>query len=335
MSEPLVELVGLKKYFPQTRGLLPSRSRAVVKAVDGITFCISRSATFGLVGESGCGKTTLANLILYLEKPTEGIVRVQGRDLSTLSARELRQMRRAMQAVSQDPFASLNSWMRVGALIAEPLVVHRTASRSNFLERVASLLEAVGLTPSHASRFPHELSGGERQRVAIARALALEPEFIVLDEPVARLDVSIRSQIMNLLVELQQRLGLTYLIIGHDLPFVTFMSMTVGVMYLGKMIEICPAEGFENAALHPYSRALLQAIPVPDPRIRFSGHTIKGSPGNPLSLPTGCRFHPRCSLADTLCINVEPELRAVAPAHKIACHHVGLPTGSRPAEPNC
>jgi oligopeptide transport system ATP-binding protein len=264
----LLEVTGLKKYYPVRGGFIGDRSGEVVKAVDGVSFSISRGETFGLVGESGCGKSTTGRCILRLIEPTEGQVRFEGSDLRRLGGEELRRLRKRMQIIFQDPYSSLNPRMRVGEIIEEPLIIHRQGSRGARRDRVAELLRLVGLTPEHARRYPHEFSGGQRQRIGIARALALNPSFIVCDEPVSALDVSVQAQIVNLLQDLQQQLGLTYLFISHGLAVVQHISSRVGIMYRGRLVELASSSEIFNNPLHPYTRTLLSAILVPDPDLR-------------------------------------------------------------------
>ena len=296
-----------------------------VKAVDGVSFEVAPGETFGLVGESGCGKTTTGRCILQLESPTAGQVIFEGRNLAEASPAEMRAIRRRLQVIFQDPFSSLNPRMTVGQIIAEPMRVHRlVASKAEAESRVAELLGEVGLPASMARRYPHEMSGGQRQRVGIARALALKPAFIVCDEPVSALDVSIQAQIVNLLEELQAKYGLAYLFIAHDLAVVRHLSHRVGVMYLGRLVETAPADDLYDRPLHPYTRALLDAAPVPDPRIEATrAHTVlAGEVPSPLDPPSGCVFHPRCPIAVAECRVVVPELREVRPRHQVACIRV-------------
>jgi oligopeptide transport system ATP-binding protein len=314
----------LKRYFPVKRGIIFQHSVNAIKAVDGVSFEINKAETFGLVGESGCGKSTTARAILQLQKPTSGHVYYEGVDLTTLKSEAMRRMRSKMQMIFQDPYASLNPRMSVAAIIAEPMEVHNIARGKDKDERVAYLLEKVGLNPGMANRFPHEFSGGQRQRIGIARALAPEPRLIVCDEPISALDVSVQAQVVNLLRALQKELGLTYLFIAHDLSMVRHISDRVGVMYLGKIVELADRVDLYNHALHPYTQALLSAVPVPDPlveekrkRIILSGEMP--SPSNP---PKGCPFHPRCPVKMDICSTEVPVWRQVISGHWAACHKV-------------
>jgi len=317
VSEPLLRVESLVKHFPVTGG--------VVKAVDDVSFEVRRGETVGLVGESGCGKTTTGRCILQLERPTSGRVIFEGEDLAALDEHALRSVRRRVQVIFQDPYSSLNPRMTVGQILAEPLKVHRiVADKAARDARVHELLTQVGLLPQHARRYPHQLSGGQRQRVGIARALAMEPSLIVCDEPVSALDVSIQAQIINLLEDLQDRLGLTYLFIAHDLSVVRHISDRVVVMYLGKVVEIADRKSLYEAPLHPYTRALLSAVPIPDPKLEAqrSRTVLRGEVPSPLKPPSGCVFHPRCPIAVERCAARVPALRPVRPAHFGACHLV-------------
>jgi oligopeptide/dipeptide ABC transporter ATP-binding protein len=312
-NQPLVEIKDLKKYFP-----VPHKQ--VVRAVDGVSFTINRGETLGLVGESGCGKTTVGRCILRLIEPTSGEIRFDGRDLLKLGRGEMRAIRRRMQIIFQDPYSSLNPRMKVGSIIAEPLEIHRVGDRRERKDRVAELLRVVGLDPDYANRYPHQFSGGQRQRIGIARALALNPDFIVADEPVSALDVSVQAQVVNLMQDLQERFGLTYLFISHGLAVVKHISTRVGVMYLGKLVELAPAEEIYANPLHPYTQALLRAIPIPDPDAkRRTAQKLGGDVPNPIAPPGGCRFHTRCRQAMEICGNEEPELVEVSPSHFVAC----------------
>jgi len=297
-----------------------TRRRRVIRAVDGVSFALARGETLGLVGESGCGKSTTGRLILRLIEPSAGHVRFEGRDLVALSARELWAARQRMQIVFQDPFGSLNPRMRVGRILAEPLAIYGRADAAGLHRRTAELLEVVGLDPAFAQRYPHELSGGQRQRIGIAAALALQPSFIVADEPVSALDVSIQAQVLNLLMDLRHRFGLTYLFISHDLHVVLHMSDRVAVMYLGEIVEIGSREAVHREPKHPYTQALLSAIPVADPSLRRERIVPRGEVASPLDVPTGCRFHPRCPFAFDRCRVERPLPRAVGAGHEAACH---------------
>jgi len=323
MRESLLEVRDLSKHFHVGGGI--GRPSGTVRAVDGVSFTIRRGETLGLVGESGCGKTTTGRCIMLLERPSGGSILFDGVDLAALDAAQLRDMRRRVQVIFQDPYASLNPRMTVGQIIAEPLAVHGLVKdKSKRGGRVRELLEQVGLLPQHAERYPHQLSGGQRQRVGIARALAMEPALIVCDEPVSALDVSIQAQIINLLEDLQQRLGLTYLFIAHDLSVVRHISDRVVVMYLGKVVEIADREALYAEPLHPYSRALLSAVPIPDPKLeaRREHIVLRGEVPSPLNPPSGCVFHPRCPMAEPRCSAQIPLSREIKPGHWAACHLV-------------
>ncbi len=320
----LVRVEGLKKYFPITRGILTQRQVGAVQAVDGLTFDIYRGETLGLVGESGCGKTTAGRTILLLYRPTAGRVIFDGTDLTALKGEALRRMRRRMQMVFQDPFASLNPRMTIARIIGEPLRVHKLVSnRQEEIGRVQELLRLVQLNPRFINRYPHEFSGGQRQRIGIARALASNPEFIVCDEPISALDVSIQAQIVNLLEDLQDQLGLTYLFIAHDLSMVRHICDRVAVMYLGRMVELAPKDELYDHPLHPYTQALLSAVPVPDPAVERRRRRIilEGDVPSPVNPPPGCRFRTRCPLAPR-CPDEEPVWREVGGGHWVACHRV-------------
>ncbi|HXU37317.1 MAG TPA: dipeptide ABC transporter ATP-binding protein [Blastocatellia bacterium] len=314
----LIEVRNLTKHFPAGRSLLGA-GRDVVRAVDDVSFTIRRGETFGLVGESGCGKSTTGRSILRLIEPTSGEVRFAGKDLLSVAPNELRRLRREMQIIFQDPYSSLNPRMKVGEIIEEPLVIHRVGNRTERADRVADLLRRVGLEPEHSGRYPHEFSGGQRQRIGIARALALNPRFIVCDEPVSALDVSVQAQIVNLLQDLQEQLGLTYLFISHGLSVVEHISTRVGIMYLGKLVEVASSEEIFRNPLHPYTQALLSAIPIPDPELRHERLPLKGDIATSSEAPTGCRFRTRCPIAETRCADKEPELIEVTAAHFVAC----------------
>jgi oligopeptide transport system ATP-binding protein len=291
-----------------------------VKAVDGVTFAIQRGTTFGLVGESGCGKTTIAKCILLIERMTSGSILFDGKAISRLATAELKWYRRSVQPVFQDPFSSLNPRMRVGSIISEPLSVHEAFTRNGLASRVSELLETVGLTRDAAKLYPHEFSGGQRQRIAIARALALNPALVILDEPVSALDVSIRAQITNLLQDIQQQWGLSYLVIAHDLAIVQHMSTTIGVMYLGKMVEVADRRALALNRLHPYTQALFSAALPADPDYAHDEIVLTGEVPSPLNPPTGCRFHTRCPQAMPQCSEVEPHWKEMSPGHYVACH---------------
>ena len=321
-EDVLLEVKGVKMHFPVTTGFVFQRTSAVVKAVDGVSFHITRGETLGLVGESGSGKTTLGRCILQLFKSTAGDVVFEGQRLNGLSNKQLRPVRRRMQAIFQDPFGSLNPRMTCGDIIGEPLVVHKlTSTKTEFQERVAELLTVVGLNPYMADRYPHEFSGGQRQRIAIARALAVSPTFIVCDEPVSALDVSIQAQVINLLEELQDQFGLTYLFIAHDLSVVRHISDRVAVMYLGHVVEIADRNELYDNPLHPYTQALLSAVPIPDPTIEASRDRLilTGEVPSPSNPPHGCVFHTRCPIAIEDCELQMPELREVKEGHWVAC----------------
>ena len=330
MAEALLEVRELTKHFPIKRGLL-SRTVGHVRAVDGVSFAVRSGEVLGLVGESGCGKTTTGRCILRLLEPSSGSVRFDGREVTTLKRRELRALRREMQIVFQDPYSSLNPRLTVGSMLGEALAIHRLARGAAARERVAELLTLVGLSPDHARRYPHEFSGGQRQRIGVARALAVNPRLIVADEPVSALDVSIQAQIINLLRELQRRMNLTYLFIAHDLSVVEFISDRVAVMYLGKIVETAPSAELYRRPLHPYTVSLLSAIPVPDPDRRRARIVLKGDVPSPAKPPSGCRFHPRCFMAREVCAREEPVLKELAPGHWSACHFASdLATGAPP-----
>jgi oligopeptide/dipeptide ABC transporter ATP-binding protein len=316
----LLKIENVVKYFPLRRGLL-QRSHAFVKAVDGVSLSIREGETFGLVGESGCGKSTVAKLILLLERLTGGTIRFDGKEIQKLSGTRLREFRRSVHAVFQDPFSSLNPRMRVGKILSEPLRVHHTLHGNSVKDRVNELLGIVGLNLESADRFPHEFSGGQRQRIAVARALALNPRLLVLDEPVSALDVSIRAQILNLLINLQKRLRLTYLVIAHDLAVVEHMSTSIGIMYVGKLVELGATAEVYDKPFHPYTKALLAAVPRPDPNYHPEG-LLTGEVPSPVNPPSGCHFHPRCSHNSAICSREEPPMIQVTPDHQVACHLV-------------
>ncbi|MFO7600991.1 MAG: dipeptide ABC transporter ATP-binding protein [Candidatus Desulfacyla sp.] len=316
---PMIEVLGLKKYFPIRTGVF-SRVQGYVKAVDGVSFSILPGETYGLVGESGCGKSTIGHTMLKMLEPTEGKVLYKGRDVFSMGKQELRNLRREMQLVFQDPYSSLNPRKTVGGAIGEALTVHGIASGAERRKRVEHVLEICGLARYHYRRYPHEFSGGQRQRLVIARALALNPQFIVADEPISALDVSIQSQIINLMERLQDEFGLTFLFISHDLGVVKHMSDRVGVMYLGTLVEEAPKKEFYASPLHPYSQALISAIPSMDPERPKDRIILKGDVPSPASPPQGCRFHTRCPRTSELCRHEVPELKAAGPGHLVACH---------------
>jgi oligopeptide transport system ATP-binding protein len=321
--EVILQVDNLKKYFPIRRGVF-QRHVGDVKAVDGVSFDVYRGETLGLVGESGCGKTTTGRTIIRLYEPTDGHVHFEGADLATVRGGPLRQMRRKMQMIFQDPYASLSPRMSVLGIVGEPLEVHRVASGKERKDRVAELLELVGLDPAFMNRYPHEFSGGQRQRIGLARSLALNPDLIICDEPISALDVSIQAQVVNLLEELQAKLGLTYIFIAHDLSMVRHISNRVAVMYLGKIVELTDRDTLYSNPLHPYTQALLSAVPVPDPFIEEKRQRIilEGDLPSPANPPQGCNFNTRCPVAIDTCFEVEPEFIEVAPGHSCACHLV-------------
>ena len=323
LDAPLVETRDLRVWFPIKSGIVLDRHVGDVKAVDGVDLSVWRGETLGLVGESGCGKSTVGRTLLRLYQPTGGEVFFDGRDVTKLSEGQLRPLRRRMQMIFQDPYASLNPRHSIGKIVGEPLRVHGVASRGEAARRVQELLSTVGLPEDAANRYPHEFSGGQRQRIGLARALALNPEFLVCDEPVSALDVSIQAQIVNLLEELQQQLGLTYLFIAHDLAVVRHISTRIAVMYLGKIVEVAPADDLYENPLHPYTITLLSAIPIPDPEIERKRSTIRvsGDLPSPANPPQACRFHTRCPFAQpTRCADEEPTLRELE-GHVVACHY--------------
>ncbi len=320
-SEVLLHVQDLKMHFPIYRGLF-KRQVGAVHAVDGISFDVHRGETLGLVGESGCGKSTTGRAILQLYTPTSGDVNFDGVNLITLKGEDLRNTRRKMQMIFQDPYASLNPRMSIGEIVGEPLIVHNIATGREVQDRVEHLLNVVKLNPAFASRYPHEFSGGQRQRIGIARALALQPSFIVCDEPISALDVSIQSQVVNLLQELQEQFNLTYLFIAHDLSMVRHISDRVAVMYLGVMVELADSNALYTNPLHPYSQALLSAVPIPDPvlEVQRKRTLLEGDVPSPVNPPSGCRFRTRCPIAESLCAEKRPEFRELKPGHFVACH---------------
>ena len=324
-QDTLLEVRNLKMYFPVTSGIIFQRTIAEVKAVDDVTFTIKKGETLGLVGESGCGKTTTGRCILQLYKPTGGDIIFEGQNLNELSSRAMREMRKKIQVIFQDPYGSLNPRMTCGDIVGEPLIVHKlTSGKGEFREKVADLLQTVGLNPYMADRYPHEFSGGQRQRIGIARALAVNPSFIVCDEPVSALDVSIQAQVINLLEDLQDQFGLTYLFIAHDLSVVRHISNRIAVMYLGHIVEIAERLELYQNPLHPYTKALLSAVPIPDPVVEAQRERIilTGDVPSPMNPPQGCVFHTRCPVAIDDCQLEMPELREVAPDHWVSCIRV-------------
>jgi oligopeptide/dipeptide ABC transporter ATP-binding protein len=316
---PLIEVTDLKKHFLIRKGIL-GRTVGNVLAVDGVSFSINEGETLGLVGESGCGKTTVARTVLRLIEPTSGQIKIHGQEISGLSKTEMRPLRRQMQIVFQDPFSSLNPRIRVGKIVGEPLKVHNVGTRLERQERVAQLFKRVGLRPEQINNYPHQFSGGQRQRVSIARALALDPGFIVADEPVSALDVSIQAQVINLLMDLQRELKLSYLFVSHNLAVVEHISHRVAVMYLGRIVEYADKAALFEKPLHPYTEALLAAVPLPDPSLTRAKHRVTGDVPSPINPPSGCHFHPRCPIAEARCRTERPELREIIPGHQVSCH---------------
>lgn len=326
----LLEVKNLKKYFDLRSGFFYSKSSNSVKAVDDISFFIKKGETFGLVGESGCGKSTTARLILRLIKPTSGMINYKGNDLVRLKNSQMLKYRKEIQIIFQDPYASLSPRMTIGDIVNEPLEIHRIGSKISRLKRIKEYLRTVGLNPEHINRYPHEFSGGQRQRVGIARALVLQPELIICDEPVSALDVSVQAQILNLMLDLQNEFNLTYLFIAHDLSVVKYVSNRIGVMYLGKIVEVAPSDELYINPLHPYTMGLLSAIPIPDPELERKRQRIilPGDVPSPINPPSGCRFHPRCPNAQEICSKEEPVLKNYnkdGKEHLAACFFAGKP----------
>ena len=322
-SKTLVDIRDLKMHFPLTRGIILQRVVGYVRAVDGVTFSIERGQTMGLVGESGSGKTTIGRTMVRLYKPTSGQILFDNRDLATLEGEPMRQMRQRVQMIFQDPFASLNPRFTIGSLIAEPMHIYHVGSNSEIRERTVELLRVVGLRPEYIDRYPHEFSGGQRQRIAVARALSINPEFVIADEPVSALDVSVRAQVLNLLQRLQEQFNLTYLFVSHDLSVVRHVADRIAVMYLGKIVELSDRDELYAAPKHPYTKALLSAIPIPDPQIekRRQRIILSGDLPSPIKIPSGCRFHTRCPMAQDICREVEPPFEAKeGREHYAACH---------------
>jgi len=317
-NEISIQVNDLSKHFPVTAGVLFAKTVGVVRAVDRISFTIRHGETLGLVGESGCGKSTTANLLLGLEAPTTGQILIQGEDVAQLKGQKLFDFRRTVQAVFQDPFRSLNPRKKIRQIVAEPLIVHKVGTPREIRESSLKLLETVGISARRAELYPHEFSGGQRQRIAIARALSLNPEVLILDEPVSALDVSIQAQILNLLMDLREKFSLTYLIISHDLAVVEHVSTHIGVMYLGRLVELSPAEELYRNPLHPYTRALLAASPVADPKVKLEA-VLEGEVPSPLDPPSGCSFHPRCPESRSECSTKDYDLKEISPGHFASC----------------
>lgn len=319
MSEPLLQVENLKKYYPIKSGGFGKVSETV-RAVDGVSFSIREGETLGIVGESGCGKSTTGRMIMRLIEPTEGKIMFQGKNIMDLSKRDMRKARKDIQMIFQDPFASLNPRHTVGRIIEEPMIVHKMGNRKQRQKRVEELLELVGLSAYHARRYPHQFSGGQRQRIGIARALAVQPKVIIADEPVSALDVSVQSQVLNLLKDLQKKFNLTFIFIAHDLSVVRHISDRVGVMYLGKIVELSESENLYNHPNHPYTKALLSAVPVPDPEIKTKRIILEGDVPSPAHPPSGCAFHDRCPVAMDICSKERPHLKTLEDGRMVSCH---------------
>ena len=319
MSEKTLELVDLKKYYPIKKGLL-QKVVGHVKAVDGVSFSINKGETFGLVGESGCGKSTIGKTIIRLTPPTAGQALYKGTDIFSLDKKELRSLRPNIQMIFQDPYSSLNPKMPVGEIIGEAVREHGIVSDKDYREYVMNIMKICGLRPYHIDRYPHEFSGGQRQRICIARSIALNPDLVIADEPVSALDVSIQAQIINLMKDIQQKNGISYLFISHDLSVVEYISDVVGVMYLGSLVEMAPKKELFKHPAHPYTQALLSAVPVPDPDVKMNRVLLQGDIPSPVNPPSGCKFHTRCPYAKPICAEVTPEFKEHAPGHKCACH---------------
>ncbi len=322
-SQTLLDIRDLKMYFPLTQGIVLQRVVGYVRAVDGVSFSIERGQTLGLVGESGSGKTTIGRTIIRLYKPTEGSIFFNGQDLAQLQGEPLRQVRRQAQMVFQDPYASLNPRFTIGSLIAEPMQIYKMGSTQELREKTIELMRVVGLRSEYIDRYPHEFSGGQRQRIAVARAISINPEFVIADEPVSALDVSVRAQVLNLLQHLQQQFNLTYLFVSHDLSVVRHVADRIAVMYLGRIVELSDRDELYAAPKHPYTKALLSAVPIPDPQIEKKRHRIilSGDLPSPINIPSGCRFHTRCPMAQSICREVDPVFEAKeGREHYAACH---------------
>ncbi len=328
-GQALIEVRNLRKWFPVNTGFLSSilyKQSLYVRAVDGVTFDIKKGEVLVLAGESGCGKTTTGRCVLYLEMPTDGKVVYAGQDLATLDRNEIKELRKRMQITFQDPYESLNPKQSIFSIVSEPLTVHKLPlTPSQRRQRVLEALESVALIPAedYIDRYPHELSGGQRQRISVARALILHPEFMVADEPVSMLDVSIRAEILNLLLDLREQLGLTYLFITHDLAVATYIADRIAIMYLGRVMEIGPSHEVAFNSMHPYTRALISAVPSGDPTVKRRVESLKGEPPSPINVPPGCRFHPRCPFAQEICVREIPEDRDMGNGHVVACHFAG------------